>query len=211
MAIPVSTDTDLSAVNSILGSIGQAPITTLTHNPPDPDPLLNPEIGFIVSLLKEVNKDVQSTGWHFNTQYNVKRDPDSSKHFVIPTNAIAYDLHDNSFGDRTKDITRRDGKLFDLVANTDEFEGTHYFDIITLYNFEDVPPVIQRYIIARASVRAAVQLVSNSDLVKLLKMEEEQAKANALNYETEQGDNSFFGFDSNTSYRPYQPYKALIR
>ena len=44
MAIPVSTDTDLSAVNSILGSIGQAPITTLTHNPPDPDPLLNPEI-----------------------------------------------------------------------------------------------------------------------------------------------------------------------
>ena len=211
MAIPVSTDTDLSAVNSILGSIGQAPITTLTHNPPDPDPLLNPEISFVVNILKEVNKDVQSTGWHFNTQYNVKRSPDSSKHFVIPTNAIAYDLHDNSFGDRTKDITRRDGKLFDLVANTDEFEGTHYFDIITLYNFEDVPPVIQRYIIARAAVKAAVQLVSNSDLVKLLKLEEEQAKANALNYETEQGDNSFFGFDSNTSYRPYQPYKALIR
>ena len=210
MAIPVSTDTDLSAVNSILGSIGQAPITTLTHNPPDPDPLLNPEISFVVNILKEVNKDVQSTGWHFNTQYNVKRSPDSNKHFVIPTNAIAYDLSDGQF-DRTKDITRRDGKLFDLIADTDEFEGTHYFDIITLYNFEDVPPVIQRYIIARAAVKAAVQLVSNSDLVKLLKLEEEQTKANALNYETEQGDNSFFGFDSNTSYRSYQPYKALIR
>ena len=210
MAIPVSTDTDLSAVNSILGSIGQAPITTLTHNPPDPDPLLNPEISFVVNILKEVNKDVQSTGWHFNTQYNVKRSPDSNKHFVIPTNAIAYDLSDGQF-DRTKDITRRDGKLFDLVGNTDEFEGEHYFDIITLYNFEDVPPVIQRYIIARAAVKAATQLVSNSDLVKLLKLEEEQTKANALNYETEQGDNSFFGFDSNTSYRSYQPYKALIR
>ena len=210
MAIPVSTDTDLSAVNSILGSIGQAPITTLTHNPPDPDPLLNPEISFVVNILKEVNKDVQSTGWHFNTQYNVKRSPDSNKHFVIPTNAIAYDLSDGQF-DRTKDITRRDGKLFDLIADTDEFEGEHYFDIITLYNFEDVPPVIQRYIIARAAVKAATQLVSNSDLVKLLKLEEEQTKANALNYETEQGDNSFFGFDSNTSYRSYQPYKALIR
>ncbi len=210
MAIPVSTDTDLSAVNSILGSIGQAPITTLTHNPPDPDPLLNPEISFVVNILKEVNKDVQSTGWHFNTQYNVKRSPDSNKNFVIPTNAIAYDLSDGQF-DRTKDITRRDGKLYDLVADTDEFEGEHYFDIITLYNFEDVPPVIQRYIIARAAVKAATQLVSNSDLVKLLKLEEEQTKANALNYETEQGDNSFFGFDSNTSYRSYQPYKALIR
>ena len=101
--------------------------------------------------------------------------------------------------------------IFDLIADTDEFEGEHYFDIITLYNFEDVPPVIQRYIIARAAVKAATQLVSNSDLVKLLKLEEEQTKANALNYETEQGDNSFFGFDSNTSYRSYQPYKALIR
>jgi hypothetical protein len=42
-------------------------------------------------------------------------------------------------------------------------------------------------------------------------LEEQQTKANAMNYETEQGDNSYFGFGSNTSYRSYQPYKALIR
>ena len=61
MAIPISTDTELSAVNSILGSIGQSPVTNTTG-----DALLNPEIQFVVNLLNEVNKDVQSTGWTFN-------------------------------------------------------------------------------------------------------------------------------------------------
>ena len=210
MAIPVSTDTDLSAVNSILGSIGQAPITTLTHNPPDPDPLANPEISFVKNILDEVNKDVQSTGWAFNTETKVLKSPDSSGHFVIPSNAIMYDISDGQI-DRRTDVVKRDGKLFDKVNQTDVFTSDYYIDSIVLLPFTDVPPPIQRYIIARASMKAATQLVSNADLVKLLRVEEQQARANAMNYETEQGDNSFMGFDSNTSYRPYQPYKALIR
>ena len=51
-----------------------------------------------------------------------------------------------------------------------------YFDITYLRAFTDVPSAIQRYIIARASVRAATQLVSNADLVKLLQLEEEKLK-----------------------------------
>ena len=210
MAIQISTDTELSAVNSILGSIGQAPITSLTHNPPDPDPLANPEISFVKNILDEVNKDVQSTGWAFNTETKVLKSPDSSGHFVIPSNAIMYDISDGQI-DRRTDVVKRDGKLFDKVNQTDVFTSDYYIDSIVLLPFTDVPPPIQRYIIARASMKAATQLVSNADLVKLLRVEEQQARANAMNYETEQGDNSFMGFDSNTSYRPYQPYKALIR
>ena len=210
MAIQISTDTELSAVNSILGSIGQAPITSLTHNPPDPDPLANPEISFVKNILDEVNKDVQSTGWAFNTETRVLKSPDSSGHFVIPSNAIMYDISDGQV-DRRTDVVKRDGKLFDKVSQTDVFTSDYYIDSIVLLPFTDVPPPIQRYIIARASMKAATQLVSNADLVKLLRVEEQQARANAMNYETEQGDNSFMGFDSNTSYRPYQPYKALIR
>ena len=77
--------------------------------------------------------------------------------------------------------------------------------------FTDVPPPIQRYIISRASMRAATQLVSNGDLVKLLQLEEQQARATAMEFETEQGDHNFMGFPQQTNYRAYQPYKALIR
>ena len=206
MTTQIATDTELSAVNSILGSIGQSPITSLTTG----NALQNPEISFIYNLLQEVNKDVQTTGWHFNTQTKVKQSPDANGNYIVPVDAILYDISDGQI-DRNRDVVRRGGKLYDLVHQTDVFTQDFYFDIITLLPFTDLPPAIQRYVIARASVRAAVQLVSNADLVKLLKMEEEQTKANALNYETEQGDNSFFGFPQESNYRAYQPYKALIR
>ena len=113
--------------------------------------------------------------------------------------------------DRSKDVVRKNGKLYDNVAHTDVFTGDLYFDITYLFAFTDVPPAIQRYIIARASVRAATQLVCNPDLVKLLQLEEAQTKANALEYDCEQGDHTFFGFPHESNYRSYQPYKALIR
>ena len=209
MAIPISTDTELSAVNSILGSIGQSPITTLQASG-GVDPLANPEISFIKNLLDQVNRDVQTSGWHFNTQHRVKQSPDANGNYVVPQNSILYDISDGQI-DRDTDVTKIDGKLYDLVHQTDVFTKDYYFDIITLYKFADVPPAIQRYIIARAAMRAATQLVSNADLVKLLQVEEEQAKANALNYETEQGDYNFMGWPAESKYRAYQPYKALIR
>ena len=205
MAIQISTDTELSAVNSILGSIGQSPVTNITGNS-----LQNPEIAFVVNLLAEVNKDVQTIGWTFNTEHKVKKSPDAQGNYVVPTNAIVYDFHDGQ-ADRGTNVVKRDGKLFDTINQTDVFTGEYYFDIVTLYPFTDVPPAIQRYIIARASMRAATQLVSNGDLVKLLQLEEQQARANAMEFETEQGDHNFIGFPQQTNYRGYQPYKALIR
>ena len=209
MAIPISTDTELSAVNSILGSIGQSPITSLQASG-GIDPLANPEISYIKNLLDEVNKDVQTSGWHFNTHYRVKQSPDAQGNYVVPQDSILYDISDGQI-DRDTDVIKKDGKLYDLVHQTDVFTKDYLFDIISLLPFADVPPAIQRYIIARAAVRAATQLVSNADLVKLLKLEEEQAKANALNYETEQGDYNFMGWPAESKYRAYQPYKALIR
>ena len=209
MAIQLSTDTELSAVNSILGSIGQAPITTLQASG-GIDPLANPEISFVKNLLDEVSKDVQTIGWTFNSEYKVKKSPDAQGNYVVPSNAILYDISNGQI-DRSTNVVKRDGKLFDTINQTDVFSGEYYFDIVTLYPFQDVPPAIQRYIIARASMRAATQLVSNADLVKLLQVEEEQARANAMEFETQQGDHNFMGFDQQTNYRAYQPYKALIR
>jgi len=205
MAIQISTDTELSAVNSILGSIGQSPVTNITGNA-----LQNPEIAFVVNLLGEVNKDVQTIGWTFNSEYKVKKSPDANGNYVVPVNAILYDISDGQ-ADRSTNVVKRNGKLFDTINQTDVFTGDYEFDIVTLYQFTDVPPAIQRYIIARASMRAATQLVSNGDLVKLLQLEEQQARANAMEFETEQGDHNFMGFPQQTNYRAYQPYKALIR
>jgi len=195
-------DTELSAVNSILGAIGQSPITTLDYT--------NPEISFIYNILSEVNKDVQNEGWHFNKEYHVKVSPNATtKEISIPDTHLRYDLHDGN--DRTMDVVRREGKLYDLVDHTYEFENDVYLDVTYLFAFEKIPPVFQRYIIYRAAVRAATQLVSNPQLVQLLQVQEAQSRASCVEYECDQGDPSYFGLPHESVYKSYQPYDALRR
>ena len=197
----IDTDTELSAVNSILGSIGQSPVTTLEFE--------NPEISLIYNILTEVNKDVQNEGWHFNREYNLKVSPDSNKEISIPTTYLRYDLHEGQ--DRTMDLVRRDGKLYDLVEHTSKFTDDVYLDVTYLFTFENLPPVFQRYVIHRASARAAAQLVSNPQLVSLLQVQEGQSRAACMEYECDQGDHTYFGVPQKQTYKSYQPYHALRR
>ena len=196
------TDTELSAVNSILGAIGQSPITTLNYE--------NPEISFIYNILTEVNKDIQNEGWHFNTEYHVKVSPDASKNITLPINTLRYDLHDDNVN-RRQDLVIRNGKLYDLVDHTDEFDGDLYLDVVTLYAFEDLPNPFQRYITYRAAARAATQLVSNPQLVQLLQQQEAAARATCLDYECDLGDHNYMGWPTDNYYRPYKPYTVLRR
>ena len=198
----IDTDTELSAVNSILGSIGQSPVSSLNYE--------NPEVGFIYNILTEVNKDVQNEGWHFNTEYHIKTEPDANKHITVPSNALRYDINDG-LKDRTKDVVMRSGRLYDLVDHTDEFTGTLYLDLVTLYAFEDLPNVFQRYITYRAAVRAATQLVSNPQLITLLQNDENRARAACLEYECDKGDHTFLGMPHNSVYQSYTPWRALSR
>ena len=219
MTTQIATDTELSAVNSILGSIGQAPITTLGSITTDvtntgqeiANTYANPQVGLIYNILIETNKNVQNEGWHFNKEDHVEISPNSSGEFLVPNNYLRMDLKDGQY-DRAKDVVRKNGKLYDNVHHTYIFsESSLEFDITYLFPFADVPPAIQRYIIARSAVKAATQVISNPELVRLLQLEEAQTRATALEYECEQGDHSFFGFPPESNYRSYQPYKSLIR
>jgi len=208
MATPttIDTDTELSAVNSILGAIGQSPITTLNYT--------NPEISFIYNIFTEVNKDVQNEGWVFNIENHVTVTPNSDKHIPIAANILRYDLCDGQVY-RAQDVVRRTKNnkayLYDRVNHTYEFDNDVDLDITYLFEYENLPSAFKRYIVSRASVRAATQLVNNPQLVQLLQQQEAMSRAACMEYECNQGDHSYLGFGHNQSYRAYQPYKALQR
>ena len=210
----IETDTELSAVNSILGAIGQAPITTLKtstgNNSLSSQISENPEIAFIFNILRDANIDTQSEGWHFNTEYHVKFSPDSNGNILIPNDVVSLDAHDN-YTRRTKDLVRRQGKLYDKINHTYMFTSDIDLDVVKLYEFEDLPIVFRRYIVYRASRVAATQLVANPQLVRLLGVQEQQARAAIQEYECQQGDHSMFGFEDNTTYQTYQPWRNLRR
>ena len=212
----IDIDTELSAVNSILGAIGQAPITTLgTVSVTDGISAYdNPEVAMIYNLLRDANVDTQAEGWHFNSEYNVKFQPDSStKKITISNDILSMDYHGNQI-DRRYDLVRRNGFLYDKLSandNKDEFDTDMYLDVVKLYNFTDLPIIFRRYITYRASRVAATKLVANPQLVRLLTQQESFARAALMEYECNQGDHSMFGFQDGSSYQTYQPWRNLRR
>jgi len=205
----VDIDTELSAVNTILGSIGQSPISTLDYD--------NPEVAFVYNLLKESNQDVQNEGWTFNRENHIKYYTDSDNKIIIDSDVVRMDRDDE--WDRTRDFVRRKDttdnkwKVYDRVDHTFEFPDDDYFhfNVVRYLKFEDIPTVFQRYITYKAAGRAAVQLVGNPQLQQMLSTFELQARASCVEYECNQGDHSFFGWPDDSAYQSYKPYRALRR
>ena len=207
----IDIDTKLSAVNSILGAIGQSPITTLDEVSADVQAFDNPEVAFIFNLLRDANVDTQAEGWHFNKEEHLTFKPDSvTKHITIADDVLQLDLHGDHTR-RTKDLVRRNGRLYDKIEHTDEFDDDLDLDVVYLVEFENLPIVFRRYITYRASRQAATQLVANPNLVKLLAQQEALARASLMEYECNQADHSMFGFEEGSSYQTYQPFRTLRR
>ena len=204
MATPttIDLDTELSAVNSILGSIGQSPVTNLNFT--------NPEIEFIYNLLKESNVEVQSEGWVYNREDHYPFTPDANKHISIPSNILRMDVCEEEVY-RTTDVVKRDGKLYNKVKHTYEFDEPLDMNVVWLFPFEDLPQPFKRLIVAKASTRAAVQLVSNPTLVQLLGQQEAYTRAIVLEYECNQGDHNFLGMGHDQGYQAYEPFRGLRR
>ena len=203
----IDTETELSAVNSILGAIGQSPVTVIAGN-------TNPEISFIYNLLRDANVDVQNEGWHFNTEKHVNYTPDAvTGKITVGSDILKMDVS-NGWSHRVYDVVKRNGYLYDKFDHTDDWSTATSgidLDVVRLFNFEDLPSVFQRYVIFMASGRAATQLVGNPQLVQLLATRESYARAACMEYECNQGNHTIFGFPEDTIHRTYQPWKTLRR
>jgi hypothetical protein len=198
------TETELSAVNAILGAIGQSPITSLVFT--------NPEISFIYNLLRDANVDVQNEGWHFNIEKHVPFTPDSNGKISISDDILKMDTT-NGWADRTHDVVKRNGYLYDKYNHTDDFSDhtSIDLDIVRLLSYEDIPSPFKRYIIYKAAVRAATQLVGNPQLAQLLAQQEALARATVMEYECNQGNPTMFGLPEDSIYTAYQPWRSLGR
>ena len=202
--------TELDAINQILSSVGQAPVTTLD--------LQNPEVGIVLGTLREVNRMVQADGWTFNRENHYELLADSTTFEIqYPQNALQIDTTRYQHYD-DYDPVRRNGKLYDrgehtfLWKNEDGTPKKIICDVIWYFDFPDVPPAVQAYITARAARMCATKMIGDQEISALLAEQELQTRASALEYETKQGDYTMFGFkDGDNYYNSYQPYAALQR
>ena len=205
MAFPTTNATqELPAVNQILASVGQAPVTTLDQT--------NPDVAIAYDTLIQISREVQAEGWTFNTEYKVKLTPDINDQIVYPSNVLQMNLSDGE-GYGSKAAIRKNDKLYDRVNHTDIWtDETVKVDIVYFYDWVDLPIPIQDFITARAATIVSTKIVGDPQQHKYLSTREQLARANALEYECNQGNYTYFGHPrGNNNYVSYQPYKALHR
>ena len=216
-------DSDLSAVNSILGAIGQAPVTKLEFD--------NPEISLVYNLLQECTVDVQTEGWQFNTEENRYFPLNTSNEIVIDPNILRASLsQDRVIKQNSFNVTIREGKLYNIDLHTFDFEGWEAMrpvkngsrwtyqkapgvclDVVNLMDFDDLPAVAQRYVTYCAAQRAATQLVSNNELNQMIKEQTGILRAQMTNFECEQANANFMGYQDPAVYQTYHPFYTLAR
>ena len=206
MPFPTTNATqELPAINQILSSCGQAPVTTLDTT--------NPDVAIAYDTLLQVSREVQAEGWTFNKEYHIEFTPDDDDFIPIANNIIQIKLTENS-ANMDKVAIRRSGKLYDRHNHTYKWtDETVECDVVYEFDWIDLPEPIQNFIVARAAVFTSQRIVGDNAQYQMLQQQEAYARAMALEYETQQGQFTFFGHPQGHTnyYQSYQPFKALSR
>ena len=209
--ISYGVSTELDAVNSILMSVGETPVNTLT--------VQSPEVAIAQKTLRQVCREIQAEGWSYNTENQYPIDLDTNNQCIIPNNVLQLDLNIFEHG-KDYDVVRRSDngvmKVYDKKNHTFTFENCSklYFDIIWMLDFEDLPQAFKDYITTRASRIASNRMVNSQPSAKLLEADEAAARALAVEYEMKQADHNIFSDfqyqqDANTVYRPFKVLRRM--
>ena len=205
MAFPTTNAAqELPAVNEILASVGQAPVTTLDQT--------NPDVAIAYDALLNVSREVQSEGWTFNTEEFYELTPDANGEIVIANNILQIDLHDEK--DNQYEAVRRSGKLYEKINHTYDWSTWDKVacDIVWFFDWVDLPRPIQDYIVARTAAIVSSRIVGDGQQYQILQQKEIDNRAKAMEYECNQGDYTFFGHQRGKKvYDSYKPYQALYR
>ena len=208
MPFPTTNATkELPAVNQILSSCGQAPVTTLDQT--------NPDVAIAYDTLLQVSREVQAEGWAFNKEYHYEFTPDANDEILIPNNILQIKLSKNA-ANVDFDGIRRSGKLYDRQHHTYKWTDINKpvdCDIVWEFDWVDLPQPIQDFIVARAATLVSQRIVGDAKQYQMLQQQEAFTRAMALEYDTQQGQYSFFGHPQGLTnyYQSYEPFQALQR
>ena len=176
---------ELPAINQILTSCGQAPVTTLDQT--------NPEVAIAYATLLQVSREVQSEGWTFNKEYHYEFNKDNNNEILIPNNVIQLKLSENA-QNMTYDAVRRQGKLYDRQNHRYTWEYSPIeCDVTWEFDWVDLPEPVQNYITARAATLVSGRIVGDDDQYTRLRAQEQEMRVLANEYETQQGQFTMFG------------------
>lgn len=172
--------TKLAAINTMMSSIGEAPVNSLDSQRSD--------VLTAISILEEITREVLSYGWHFNTAINVVMTPETSSGYIlVPPGLVRVDTEgENS----SVDPVINGNRLFNRVTNSFSFNAPIKTTQVYLMEFSDIPEIGKRYITVRSSRVFQDRVLGSTKQHSFSQMDETQALARLTEYEGEIGDYS---------------------
>ena len=178
--------TELEAVNVILNTIGEAPLSSLTGSLPVDGTVAK-------NVLSEINREVQSYGWHFNTSFKVTLAKNTDNKIPIGSNVVRIELDPYKHDKNKINVVQRGSYLFNIATNTDIFDDNiENVKVVYLLPFDDIPEQAKRYITIRAGRIFHDRTLGANTLHKFSKEDEVQALSLLKQAETATGDYSIF-------------------
>lgn len=187
--------TELEAVNTILSTVGEPPIVSLTGQQ-------NADATIARNILGEISREVQAQGWHFNTLYDQTLTPDSSGHIQLAEEVVRVDnspVVPGSFtpngatlGSDERDVVQRGDRLFDKTNNTYVFSSNVRATLVYLYDFEELPEPARRYITVRSARVFQDRMVGSQKAHMYTVQDEARALAVMKEFEGDTADRTIF-------------------
>lgn len=173
--------TKLEAINTMLSAIGEAPVSSLSSG------LVEAEVA--ETILNTVNKEVQSKGWNFNTDFNKSYAQDGSGEIALGTDILKADA---TLGANSKNLVQRGAKMYDRTNHTFVINAAVKLDVVVELDFTDIPEVAKRYIILRATRIFQNRVVGSNTLHDFDARNEQQAYMELKEFDTEVEDHNIF-------------------
>ena len=164
----VAATTELECINIMLAAIGEAPVNSLTGTVPV-------DVRIAQSTLTEVNKQVQSEGWSFNTEIDVTLTRDGSNNIPLGTDVLRVDAqtHDHP----SIDPIQRGLKLYDRKNNTFIFDEDLKCTVVYFRSFDELPEQARSYMTIKAARIFVDRLVSDQSLRTYTQEDEIRARS----------------------------------
>ena len=200
----VAATTELEAINIMLAAIGEAPINSLTDTLPV-------DARTAQNTLTEVNKEVQSEGWSFNTEIDVTLTRDGSNQINLPTNVLRVDA--NIHQHPTIDPIQRGLKLYDRQNNKYEFDDDLICTVVYYRDFDEITEQARRYINIKAARIFVDRLIGDQGLRTYTQEDETRARAILTESDYANADHNLLRGDPSLTniFDTYNPSSALIR
>jgi hypothetical protein len=175
--------TKLQAINTMLSTVGEPPVNSLTAQRADSLIAQN--------ILDEVAREVLSYGWQFNTDENVVMTPESSSGYIYVSDSIVrVDIDPRLMS--SYDIIIRGNRLYNRATNSFVFAESLTVIQVHLFDFDELPEVAKRYITIRAARIFQDRMVGSTTLHGFNAQDEVMALAKMTEYENEVGDYTIF-------------------